>query len=101
VAAAFDHDFLVHLSRHMLPVHLEQRHAICKLWATVDGILLLIHKQVNWPKLNTPPWAIEGYQDALVKVRKHPVVGSFIKGHERGRSTAVIGYMEEGKKRKE
>ncbi|KAI9708970.1 MAG: hypothetical protein M1820_003664 [Bogoriella megaspora] len=57
---------------------------------------------VNWPKLNTPPWATEGYQDALTSVRHDPVIGSFIRGHERGRSEARLGYMEEGfKKRKE
>ncbi|KAI9656234.1 MAG: hypothetical protein M1821_004897 [Bathelium mastoideum] len=56
---------------------------------------------VNWPKLNTPPWATEGYQDALSSVRHDPVIGSFIRGHERGRSEARLGYLEEGKKRKE
>ncbi|KAF2229754.1 phosphoinositide phosphatase [Viridothelium virens] len=56
---------------------------------------------VNWPKLNTPPWATEGYQDAMSSVRHDPVIGSFIRGHERGRSEARLGYLEEGKKRKE
>ncbi|KAK5280224.1 Phosphoinositide phosphatase sac1, partial [Cryomyces antarcticus] len=33
---------------------------------------------VNWPKLNTPPWATESYQEALDRVHKDPVLGSII-----------------------
>jgi phosphatidylinositol 4-phosphatase len=55
--------------------------------------------QVNWPKLNTPKFAIEGYQEALGNARKDPVVGSFVSRHERGASTARLNDMEQGKKR--
>jgi phosphatidylinositol 4-phosphatase len=57
--------------------------------------------QVNWPKLNVPPWATEGYQESLQHAMKTPVLGSFIKGHERGKSESRVGFMEEGKKRVE
>ena len=55
--------------------------------------------QVNWPKLNPRPWATEAYEEALGRARHEPVVGSFVKSHERGKSMVNIGYMEEGKKR--
>ncbi|KAF2840463.1 phosphoinositide phosphatase-like protein [Patellaria atrata CBS 101060] len=56
---------------------------------------------VNWPKLNTPPYANEGYQDALDSVRSNAVIGPLVGAgrHERGRSDARLGYLEEGKKR--
>lgn len=54
---------------------------------------------MNWPKLNPRPWATEAYEEALGRARHEPVVGSFVKSHERGRSMVNIGYMEEGKKR--
>ncbi|KAE8447049.1 hypothetical protein EG329_011184 [Mollisiaceae sp. DMI_Dod_QoI] len=54
---------------------------------------------VNWPKLNPRPWAIEGVNEALVKVRKDKVIGGFIPTHERGLSTARFMNAEEGKKR--
>ncbi|KAJ9656449.1 Phosphoinositide phosphatase sac1 [Coniosporium apollinis] len=54
---------------------------------------------VNWPKLNTPPHAIESYQDALSRVRTAPVIGTLVGRHERGKSEARLGYLEEGKKR--
>ena len=60
---------------------------------------------VNWPKLNTPPFAIEGYSDALSKAHTDPVVGPFIAASSgkdrrtRNISTANMGFMEEGKKR--
>jgi len=57
--------------------------------------------QVNWPKLNTPPWATEAYQDTLERVAKDPVLGAFVKQHGRGRSDVRLGYLEEGKKRTE
>lgn len=56
--------------------------------------------QVNWPKLNTPPYAVEGVQDALVKATKDPLLGPLVK-HERGRSDGRLAYLEEGKKRRE
>jgi len=54
---------------------------------------------VNWPKLNTPLYAIEGYQDALAHVSSMPGVGQLVSRHERGRSVAKLGHLEEGKKR--
>lgn len=54
---------------------------------------------VNWPKLNPRPWAVEGVNEALGKVRKDKVVGSFVGTHERGLSTARFLNAEEGKKR--
>jgi hypothetical protein len=44
---------------------------------------------------------VDGYHDALLNVRKSPVIGPFIKGHERGLSRAKVEYMEEGKTRVE
>lgn len=55
--------------------------------------------QVNWPKLNPRPWATEGYQDTINKVRKDKLIGSFVTRHERGLSTARHINAEEGKKR--
>ncbi|KAF4311695.1 putative phosphoinositide phosphatase protein [Botryosphaeria dothidea] len=54
---------------------------------------------VNWPKLNTPPWAIEGYQDAMTHASKDPLLGPLVARHERGKSDARLLYLEEGKKR--
>ena len=60
---------------------------------------------INWPKLNTPAFAVEGYSDALSKAHKDPVVGPFIAAtsgkdrRARNISTANMGFMEEGKKR--
>lgn len=55
--------------------------------------------KVNWPKLNTPPWAVDGYQDAMTKVQKDPLLGPIVAKHERGKSHMGLGYLEEGKKR--
>ena len=60
---------------------------------------------VNWPKLNTPAFAIEGYSDALARANRDPVIGALISTvsgkdrRARNISTANMGYMEEGKKR--
>lgn len=60
---------------------------------------------VNWPKLNTPAFAAEGYADALTRAHKDKIVGQFIpvtKGHDRrsrNLSNSNVGFMEEGKKR--
>lgn len=60
---------------------------------------------VNWPKLNTPQFAAEGYSDALARAHKDKVVGQFItspKGRDRrarNLSASNVGSMEEGKKR--
>ncbi|EDN10458.1 inositol/phosphatidylinositol phosphatase [Histoplasma capsulatum] len=56
---------------------------------------------VNWPKLNTPAAAAEGYLDALGRARNDKIIGQFINTgrHQRGVSNARVGYMEEGKTR--
>ncbi len=62
---------------------------------------------VNWPKLNTPIFAAEGYSDALARAHKDKVVGQFITSpsgkdrRARNVSTSNMGSMEEGKKRLE
>ena len=62
---------------------------------------------VNWPKLNTPTYAAEGYQEALNHAHKDKLLGQFIStatgkaGRARNASMARMGYMEEGKKRVE
>lgn len=68
--------------------------AICLNFIWTHGTLY-----VNWPKLNTPPWATEGYQDALIQVKSNPITGPLVSRHERGKSDARPGYLEEGKKR--
>lgn len=55
--------------------------------------------QVNWPKLNTPRWAQEGYQDTMGSVLQDKVIGPFVSRHERGMSNTRLGHLEEGKKR--
>lgn len=60
---------------------------------------------VNWPKLQTPPFAVEGYQEALARAHKDKIVGPLISaatGKEkkaRHPSMSRMGFMEEGKKR--
>ncbi|KAL1965907.1 hypothetical protein VTN77DRAFT_5040 [Rasamsonia byssochlamydoides] len=56
---------------------------------------------VNWPKLNPPAAAMEGYQDALIHAHSDEVIGRWLpsRRHQRGYSNARLGYMEEGKKR--
>ncbi|KAL8717561.1 MAG: hypothetical protein Q9225_005210 [Loekoesia sp. 1 TL-2023] len=54
---------------------------------------------VNWPKLNTPKWANEGYQETMGAIRKDKFFGPFVARHERGASNARISHLEEGKKR--
>ena len=60
---------------------------------------------VNWPKLNTPAFGAEGYQEALSHAYKDKIVGQFISGADgKGRrarnvSMTKMGFMEEGKKR--
>ena len=60
---------------------------------------------VNWPKLQTPPFAAEGFHEALARAHKDKVVGPFLSattGKEkkaRHSSVSRMGYMEEGKKR--
>lgn len=54
---------------------------------------------MNWPKLNPRPWATEGYNETINKVRKDKVVGPLVTRHERGLSTARFLNAEEGKKR--
>ena len=54
--------------------------------------------QVNWPRLNTPQWAIEAYQDTLEKAHRDPIIGNLL-----GKSgkESRLGSLEEGKKRRE
>ncbi|KIW84234.1 hypothetical protein Z517_03484 [Fonsecaea pedrosoi CBS 271.37] len=60
---------------------------------------------VNWPKLNTPSFASEGYSEALSRAHKDKIVGPIIASaggkdrRLRNASAANMGYMEEGKKR--
>jgi hypothetical protein len=54
---------------------------------------------VNWPKLNPRPWATEGVQETISKVRKNKIMGPLVARHERGLSTARYLNAEEGKKR--
>jgi phosphatidylinositol 4-phosphatase len=49
--------------------------------------------------LNPRPWAIEGYQETIGKIRKDKVIGPLVARHERGLSTARYLNAEEGKKR--
>jgi len=56
-------------------------------------------EQVNWPKLNPRPWAVEGYNDAISHVRKDKVIGGMIARHDRNLSMARYTNAEEGKKR--
>lgn len=55
--------------------------------------------KVNWPKLNPRPWATEGYNETISKVRKNKIMGPLVARHERGLSTARYLNAEEGKKR--
>ncbi|ORY54839.1 SacI homology domain-containing protein [Pseudomassariella vexata] len=68
--------------------------AWCLQFVLKNGMLF-----VNWPKLNPRPWAIEGYQETISKVRKDKLLGPFVVKHERGLSTARYLNAEEGKKR--
>ncbi|KAK5943750.1 Phosphoinositide phosphatase sac1 [Knufia obscura] len=55
---------------------------------------------VNWPKLNTPQYAIEGFSSALARAQKDPLLGQFVQAKRtRNISRSNIGDMEEGKKR--
>lgn len=46
-------------------------------------------------------WAIEGYNEALGRVKKDKIIGQFAHRHERGASSNNIRliHLEEGKKR--
>lgn len=61
---------------------------------------------VNWPKLNTPAFAVEEINQALARAHKDKLIGPLIAATTSGKerrarniSTANMGYMEEGKKR--
>lgn len=60
---------------------------------------------VNWPKLNTPPSAIEAFTDTLSRAHKDKIIGPLVAAsgakdrRSRNMSTANMGFMEEGKKR--
>lgn len=78
------------------------------LWAAnfvrVHGMLY-----VNWPKLNVPGFAVDGYTEALGKVKKDKVVGKWVErggfSGNRERGSSITGgnirliHLEEGKKR--
>ena len=68
---------------------------VFRTWISADARCL----QVNWPKLNTPRWAQEGYQSTMGSVLQDKVIGPFVSRHERGLSNTRLGYLEEGKKR--
>ena len=60
---------------------------------------------VNWPKLNTPPFAVEGYQEAMTRASTDRIMGPYLSmtrtksQNTRNSSMSRLGYMEEGKKR--
>lgn len=66
----------------------------CLVFIFSNGMLY-----VNWPKLNPRPWATEGYNETISKVRKNKIMGPLVARHERGLSTARYLNAEEGKKR--
>lgn len=61
---------------------------------------MLMRWQVNWPKLNTPRWAAEGFQETMSRVGKDPLIGSLVSKHERGASNTRLGHLEEGTKKR-
>lgn len=78
------------------------------LWAAnfvrVHGMLY-----VNWPRLNVPGFAVDGYNEALSKVKKDKIVGKWVErggfSGSRERGSSISGgnirliHLEEGKKR--
>lgn len=78
------------------------------LWA---ANFVLVHGMlyVNWPKLNVPGFAMEGYTEALNKVKKDKFVGKWVEkggiSGSRDRGSSISGgnirliHLEEGKKR--
>ncbi|KAI9834607.1 MAG: hypothetical protein M1826_000009 [Phylliscum demangeonii] len=54
---------------------------------------------VNWPKLNQPPWAVEEYNAAMVKLQNDKLLGRLVGHHDRTGSNVRLGHLEEGKKR--
>ncbi|PWW71980.1 hypothetical protein C7212DRAFT_302427 [Tuber magnatum] len=61
---------------------------------------------VNWPRLNTPGFAVQGYNEELSSAKKDLIIGKWIgRGgnvRERSSSTGASGrliHLEEGKKR--
>ncbi|KAK4974713.1 hypothetical protein LTR28_010280 [Elasticomyces elasticus] len=74
---------------------------VCLAVAVWAGMFIRGHGAlyVNWPKLNTPPWATEGYQDALDRVGRDHILGPLFGVRNRGKSDVRLGYLEEGKKR--
>ncbi|KAG9908299.1 hypothetical protein KCU98_g3118, partial [Aureobasidium melanogenum] len=76
---------------------------ICVVGAAWSARFITSHGglYVNWPKLNTPAHALESYQENLERVSRDPLLGSMVSKHGRGKSDARLGYMEEGKKRRE
>jgi len=55
---------------------------------------------VNWPKLNTPQYAIEGLSSALARAQQDSFLGPLVQDKRaRNVSRTNLGEMEEGKKR--
>ncbi len=54
--------------------------------------------QVNWPRLNTPQWAVEVYQDTLERAHKDPIMGTLLGSFAK---ESRLGSLEDGKKRRE
>ncbi|MCJ1471952.1 hypothetical protein MMC13_000594 [Lambiella insularis] len=69
------------------------------LFADRRPVLIQAVPYVNWPKLNTPRWAVDGYQETMGSIRQDAIVGQFITRHQRGVSNAKVSALEEGKKR--
>src|SRR6185312_16309255 len=87
------HDSTVHsvldgCSRVDAALHPEERHALREFPFYMSNYDRANVLQVNWPKLNPRPYATEGVQETMNKVRKNPVVGPLVVRHERGLSTA-------------
>ena len=81
--------------------------AVCFAVGALSFQFIIAHGMlyVNWPKLQTPPFAVEGYQEALARAHKDRLVGPFIAAatgkdrQARHSSVSKMGFMEEGKKR--
>lgn len=56
---------------------------------------------MNWPKLNTPSFAVDVYQDSLSSVNKDPIMGPFVRRSRRtsGGHGNRLSNLEDGKKR--
>ena len=83
-------------------LHVVKWYSLCKHKCDCLIYVLADHSfplQVNWPKLITPRWATEAYQDTMSRVFKDKVVGGIVARHDRSVSGVRMSQMEEGKKR--